>query len=93
MTIKGVGKIEYFEFENDIWIWDLKADARGTGTKLVREFIRYARCVGKNVYGRAKSDNSEDAMDNSRLMRWYKSFGAKPIVMKHNPSAMKLEIR
>ena len=83
MTIKGVGRIEYFEFENE----------RGKGTKLAKEFIRYARCVGKNVYGRAKSDNSEEAMDNSRLMRWYKSLGAKPIFMKDNPSAMKLEIR
>ena len=42
MTIKGVGRIEYFEFENDIWIW--RSDI------LHNKFVKDLKLGTENIY-------------------------------------------
>ena len=92
MRIDGAGRIEYYEFENDIWVSNYYADSRGKGIKLIREMIRYARAVKKNIYGQVNvKENSW--MSNDRLRKLYEILGAKPIHMKDHPTAMKLEIK
>jgi hypothetical protein len=93
MKFEGFGRVEYFEFENDIWINDVFADKRGSGLGLAKRFIAYARSVGKNIYGMANPQSNVTEMKIKRLIRWYKALGGVQIRMKDRPTAMKLEIR
>lgn len=92
MVIEGAGRLEYMEFENDIWLWGVYAERRGGGATLARKFIAYAKSVGKNIYGRVEPAENVTMMDQKRLTRLYKLLGCKPIYMKDNPTAMKLEV-
>lgn len=92
MEIENVGRVEYLEFEETIWIWNVYSYQKGKGTQLARAFIRYARSVGKSIYGRAKAKDNVTSMELDRLMRWYRKLGGVPVKMKDNPTAMKLEI-
>lgn len=92
LTVEGAGRIEFLEFETDIWVTDVFAEKRGSGMKLAREFIRYARRARKNIYGEAKPKDNVTQMDFDRLLRWYRLLGGKPAPMAGNPFAMKLEI-
>jgi len=93
MEFDGLGRVKYMEFENDIWIMDVFTQKRGTGTRLAREFIEYAKMTGKSIYGQAKPKEHHSTMDLNRLIRWYGLLGAKPIKMRDHPTAMKLEIK
>jgi hypothetical protein len=95
IEIEGIGHVEYFEFEEAIWAWGVYSNDRkkGNGRILCEKLIDYARKVNKDIYGRAWSDGTEDSLPTEKLMEWYASMGCKPIKMKHNPTAMKLEIR
>jgi hypothetical protein len=93
LKVEGGGYVEFLEFENDIWIQDVFAEKRGSGNRLAREFLRYARTVNKNVYGGAIPVEHHTTMDEKRLKRWYYLLGGRPIKMKHYPSAMELRIR
>ena len=90
-TVEGAGWIEYFEFENDIWVHDGFSETRGSGVKLAREFIKYAKSVGKNIYGDANPQEHTHSMDLDRLKRWYHLLGGKDIKMANHPNAMRME--
>ena len=51
MRVDDYGRVEYFEFENDIWIKNIFADRRGSGLRLMRKMIDYAREAGKSISG------------------------------------------
>lgn len=92
MTVEGVGRVEYFEFETDIWMWNIFSDKRGSGSILIRKFIEYAKNVNKDIYGHVNPIGDKH-MNTKRIMRWYELLGAKRIQMRDHPFAMKLEIR
>ena len=93
MIVEGSGRVEYFEFENEIWINDVFADKRGSGAMVARKFIGYARSVGKSIYGMANPQDNVTKMELDRLTQWYKALGGVSVRMKDRPTAMKLEIR
>ncbi len=93
MTVKGCGRIEYMEFENDIYIAEIYADKRGYGIKLMREFIKYARSVRKSIYGRIDpNQKGEVTITPEKLVRLYTILGAKPFGEMGGKATMKLEI-
>ena len=92
-TVDYAGWLEYYEFENDIWVLDVFAETRGSGVKLAREFIKYAKSVGKSIYGDANPQEHIHSMDLDRLKRWYHLLGGRPIKMINHPNAMRMEIR
>jgi ribosomal protein S18 acetylase RimI-like enzyme len=95
IEVEGVGRVEYFEFEETIWAWGVYSThkGKGNGRKLCQKLIEYAKKVNKDIYGSAWSDDTEDSLPTEKLIEWYESMGCKPIKMKRNPTAMKLEIR
>lgn len=95
IEIEGIGHVEYFEFEDAIWAWGVYSLDRGKGNGriLCEKLIEYAKSVNKDLYGSAFSDGSKGSLPTDKLMKWYASMGCKPIRMKNNPTAMKLEIR
>ena len=94
MTIKGYGRIEYMEFDKDIYVSDIKADKRGSGLKMMREFLKYAKKVNKNICGRIDPVQEGDVtITPERLVRLYTLFGGKPQGFMFGKPAMRLEIR
>lgn len=91
--IDGVGRIEYLEWERDIWIQDVFSERRGYGVKLIRGFIRYAKKANKNVWGGAKPVKHHTMLTPERLKRWYHYFGAEDVPSDEYPTAMRLRIR
>ena len=92
MEIDNHGRVEYFEFEKTIWIKNIFADRRGTGIRLMRKMISYAREVGKSIYGDINPKDEMCMMDRNRIIRLYKHFGGEMVGMQGHPHAMKLEI-
>lgn len=92
MRVDDYGRVEYFEFENDIWIKNIFADRRGSGLRLMRKMIDYAREAGKSISGDINPKDEMCMMDRERIIRLYKHFGAEMIYMNGHPHAMKLEI-
>jgi hypothetical protein len=93
MRMQGIGRVEFLEWENDIWIQDIFTEKRGAGTTLIRNFVKYARAVNKNIYGALMPVEHDSMMSMDRLKRWYHLLGAKEVQMIGHPNTMKLEIR
>ena len=91
--IEGAGRIEYLEWEEDIWIQDIFSDRRGYGLKLAREFIRYARKANKNVWGGSNPVEHRTMLSLERLKWWYHLLGAEEVPSDEYPTAMRLRIR
>jgi hypothetical protein len=90
---KGIGWVEFFEFEEAIWIMDVFSEKKGSGNALARKFLNYAKSKNKDIYGQANPQDNSHALDLNRLKKWYYSFGSEPIHMDGHPHAIKMEIR
>jgi len=93
MEIEGHGRVEYMEFENDLWVTDFFAEKKGSGARLIFAFRKYAKKVNKNIYGSLEIQPHHTQMSIERLKRCYHLLGGVPVKMKGHPHAMRLEVR
>lgn len=68
------GWFSFLEFENDLWVMNVRAETRGSGNRILHALMDKARELGKNLHGRVNR-MSVDGMDNRRLARWYERNG------------------
>lgn len=69
------GYFSMLEFEEDIWVMQIRAKKQGEGTRLLRQLISYARGAGKNLHGLINPD--ETGMNAERMVRWYRRLGGE----------------
>jgi hypothetical protein len=91
--VEELGWIDYWEFEETIWMADIYALSKGKGVRLGRLFIEYARSVNKDIYGEINPQEFSHGMTTDRIKQWYHLWGARPISMIDHPNAMVLEVR
>jgi hypothetical protein len=82
------GYFSYLEFEEDLWIMKIKAEEKGAGNHILREMIRTARRLNKNLNGLINPDKGS-SMNDERMKRWYAHFGGEPC----NNNSFRLRIR
>lgn len=70
----GGGYFSFLEFEEDLWIMQIRAD-KGKGNRVLRRMISHARKLNKNLNGLINPDNT--GMNAERMKRWYDHFGGE----------------
>ena len=87
------GTVKYMDYDEAIYIWDIFAKRRGTGNRLAKAFVAFAKRKGKSIYGVANPQDHVTKMELNRLKRWYHLLGAVDVIMEHNPNAMMYEVK
>ena len=70
------GYFSYLEFEEDRWIMQIRSERPGAGNRIVREMVKTAKRLNKNLYGRINPD-SGGKMNDERMKRWYSHYGGE----------------
>ena len=86
------GVISYWEYENYLWIMDIRATRAGAGNRLMRKLKKIVTKIGKPMYAQILP-TKDGGMSAERLRKWYLNNGAEEVWHPASEHAIRFEAK